>query len=221
LHFRVGDFETAAKHTKERISEGKTGGCHDDLMRSVGFALEKLTGEIDPAMHSYPVTEQASITEEEVRAIVKAEVMPIIEHDVGNAISGILCNTTGKPIAMSQSATNVTNQIQAVVNINGVDPALRKAYREDTIEIFAPTVAAIKENTVANTAVLEKFSTRLHLMEQKFHTPEGLPDFIKDGFFESQEVFSKRTGWSKRTLKNHRLKRNNPEWFQDGTIGKS
>ena len=225
LSFKIGDFEDAEAQTKTRIHEGKTGGWADNFMRSVEFALEELTGKIAPAMHPLSTTGQASMTEEEVRAIVKSEVMPVIEHDVVDAISGIFASTTSKPVAFSQSASNVTNQIQAVVNINGVDSALRRAYREDTTEILAPAVAAIKENRVANTAAFEKFSTRLdetlHLTEQKFHTPEELPDFSNDGFFEPQKQFISRTGWSKRTLKKHRETKYNPVWLQDGTIGKS
>jgi len=113
LHFWINDFETAAKQTRERLCEGKTGGGYDDLMQSVGVAMEELTGNIDPVMHSCATTETVPMTEEEVRALVRTEVMPVIEHDVENVLSGILCNTTGKPVTILQSVSSVADQTQS------------------------------------------------------------------------------------------------------------
>jgi hypothetical protein len=215
LKFDVDDFEFAELQTRERIHEGKIGGRYDNFMRSVEVALEELTGEIEPAMHS------CSITEAKVRDIVRTELLPMIEHDIEDTISGIFDSMREKPVTITQSASNVANQIQAVININRIDSTLRKAYREDTSSAIFPIVAAIKENTVA----FEKYATRLdgtfHLLERESHLSEDLPDFDKDGFFESQELFASRTGWSENTLEKHRETKSHPVWVKDGAVGKS
>ena len=223
LEFGVDDFEFAESQTKARIGEGKTDEWFDNFMRSVDFEMVGLTGEIESA------TSSRLMTKAEVRNILKDELAPIIEHGVEDAIGGIFGNTKGlPPVSIPPSVPNVTNQIQVAVNINGVDPAvlpipvcLVDQPTPVATVTDVPIVAAIKENTAAFEKYAARFDETFPPPEPEPLKPEILPDFDNDGFFESQEQFASRTGWSESTLKKHREKQNNPVWFQDGTMGKS
>ena len=56
---------------------------------------------------------------------------------------------------------------------------------------------------------------------QKSLTSKEVPDFDKDGFWETQEKFAKRTKYSESTLKKHREAVSNPMPLEGSTIKKS
>ena len=142
LHFRVGDFETAAKQTKERICEGKTGGKYDELMRSVGFALEELTGEIEPAMHSYSITEAANTAE--------TGLFSKFEHGaeiIGHAIEGVIHGVFGNTIAHQLQTARGNGHPKSPAE--GYDDSM--PLRESTTEMIVKGIAfaACKDIAVA------------------------------------------------------------------------
>ena len=145
LRFGIGDFELAEKQTKVRIGRGRASGWCDNFMRSVEFALEELTSEIDPAMHAYS----------EATNTARTGLFPKLEHGaeiIGHAIGGVLHSVFGytkeKPATISQphshaypmhTANGNGHQKSAVeafsdliewtdepanVNLNGIDPTV-------------------------------------------------------------------------------------------------
>ena len=58
-------------------------------------------------------------------------------------------------------------------------------------------------------------------MREEETIPEDLPDFDKDGFWESHKKFAERTKYTLSALQKHREAKEKPTWFNDGTLGKT
>ena len=212
LKFKVQDFEIAAKQTKERFSEGNASGSYDDFMRTVGVAMAELTGDIEPVRVSF------SVVEEKVEDIVKNEFSKLEhdvetrEHEVVDAIHSIFDRANRRTIPQSDY---VANRKQAAIGEGHLQSAIA-TYNASVV--LADEPANVNINGIAPVVL----PIPVYLVELPAPVvSEDLPDFDKDGFFEPQELFANRTGWSERTLENHREKKNNPIWFENGTIGKS
>ena len=91
LNINAEHIAFAELQTQNCICEDKPAEWYDPSIPSVEDALKELIGIMQPDSTS------SSITEEEVRDIVRTELIPVIEHDVEDTISGIFSKINGNP----------------------------------------------------------------------------------------------------------------------------
>jgi len=186
--FKQEDFTFAVSLTKKPVLLAKQyhGIANDltDFMCHAGALLEELTS---------PANNDAPNMVAGIPSVALAT--PIIAARIKKHKESAEKTTFKKCLENGQIVNTPDEMI-----LKGIDPVVREASRKDMEEAIAPVVEKLnKLHDRFDRTILMEFAS-----EEQDSISEDLPDFDKEGFWESPAKFATRTKYKESTLKKHR-----------------